>query len=259
MDVARHSVIVSCGGGTVTVPLGFTIHHLPEVKSTQDEAWSCVQAGARSGTVVMADRQTEGRGRQGRVWEMPIGNLAATLAWHIDPSQERAGDYSLLVAAALHQTTSKYLTSSDDLKIKWPNDLLLHGLKCAGILLEAPAPDWILIGTGVNIVGAPPGRAALAAASSVPPKPADLLSAFLVAFQEWVDVYRTQGLAPIIKAWSAAAFGIGQRMVVRLPNTEFAGFFHGLDLDGACQVLLPEGKIRRVYAGEVFFEPAPPS
>jgi BirA family transcriptional regulator, biotin operon repressor / biotin---[acetyl-CoA-carboxylase] ligase len=233
--------------------MNFIIHEFAEVGSTQHEAWSLIQRGAPSGTVVRADHQTQGRGRQGRIWDSPRGNLAATLAWHLGPT-ERPGDYSLIVAVALHAALQDSLLPGPSLRIKWPNDLMLDDKKCAGILIESPEPRWILIGTGVNIAHAPEARAALG--SFLDDRVADapaLMRRYLSSFEHWVQIYQAQGLAPVVEAWCGHAFGMGKPMTVRLPHEEFAAVFHGLDSDGACLATLPDGKMRRIYSGEVFF------
>jgi BirA family biotin operon repressor/biotin-[acetyl-CoA-carboxylase] ligase len=251
----------------------FHTHHFDTVSSTQDECWARVQSGAPSGTVISADVQTKGRGRQGRVWDNPPGNLAATLAWALAPG-DTPGHYSFIVAVALARAVRTVIADPSALSIKWPNDLLLNGVKCAGILIESPDPKWILIGTGVNIAYAPDGRARiLDFVDAVIPAQAGIqdhktgpqrslglqitsdhiLDSYLGHFYDLVSHYRTHGLADILAEWRGQAFGIDREMNVRLPNEEFTAIFRGLDENGAACAELPDGRIRKVHAGDVFF------
>lgn len=240
--------------------------HIDLVDSTQDEALRLILSGrAHDGTVVTADIQTKGRGRQGRKWETDRAdaaaapNLAATLVCRL-PQGARAGDYSLLTAVALHDAILPFLDpgARANLRIKWPNDLLLNGVKCAGILLESPEPGWVLIGTGVNIAHAPPDRACLYDAAGVGARFTrdELLDAYLTRFAKFREDYTRSenGLADIVAIWMQHAHGVGQGMTVRTGNEEFQSVFDGLDPQtGACRARLSNGEIRLVHAGEVFF------
>lgn len=233
----------------------FDIAHLPTVDSTQDEVLRRLRAGtAQKGTVICADEQTKGRGRQGRAWETRAGgNLAATLLWPIlDPA--RMGDYSLIVAIAMQAAVSEFLRRPETLKIKWPNDLMLDGVKCAGILLESPEPGWILMGTGVNVAHAPSDRACVNAGSDHPVDAQKLLARYLEYFSRFEALYQSEGMGRICSAWMRHAYGVGQKMTVRTMNTEFDAVFEGLNDNGACRARMSDGSTRLVHAGDVFFQ-----
>lgn len=232
-----------------------TIIHLPAVDSTQDEAWRLVQAGTGGhGLVIRADHQIKGRGRQGRVWETDRDvNLAATLVYHLTGPNVRASDYALITAVSLHAAAAEFLRAPGDLQIKWPNDLMLAGKKCAGILIESPKSEWLLIGTGVNIATAPDGRARLADDAAGTVTAETLLDRYLNHFARFDDEYRQSGLAPVARTWTAHAYGVGRSMSVRTPREEFQGVFEGLDETGAARVRCPDGSLRVLHAGEVFF------
>ncbi len=240
------------------IPEGFSIDFFETVDSTQIEALGQLQSSLiagrfLSGRVIMAERQTKGRGRQGRVWDSPKGNLAATLIWPL-PSGQNPGDYSLIVAVAMADSVASFLENPANLMIKWPNDLLAEGKKICGILIERPEPEWLLIGTGVNIMFAPDGRARLADFCDNVPSACDLLCSYLKRFKDWMKIYKRDGLSPICAAWMSRAYGVGSDMTVQLPQESFQAIFKGLDLtDGACMAELPNGTIRRVHSGEVFF------
>lgn len=264
--------------------LGFTVDHHETVDSTQNAALDILRGSgfseAVSGTVILAERQTSGRGRQGRVWETPVGNLAATMIWHLG-RDDQPGDYSLIVAVAWADVIESILVghsresgnlghdhldwipasvgmtteSKSPLSIKWPNDILVGGQKISGILIERPELDWLLIGTGVNVAYAPDDRTCLAhhACAGTDLSLPHVLDLYLERFLYWVKTYRQGGIASVCAAWMSRAHGVGQPMTVRLPTETFDSVFRGLDPDGAARAELPDGRIRRVHSGEVFF------
>jgi BirA family transcriptional regulator, biotin operon repressor / biotin---[acetyl-CoA-carboxylase] ligase len=227
--------------------------HLAEIDSTQDEALRRYLGGTPTPFAVYADVQTMGRGRQGRAWESPPGNLSATTVCSIDPAST-PGDYAFIVAVALHAALSPLLRPGTPLHLKWPNDVLLAGQKCAGILLERPEPNLLLIGTGVNIVAAPPDRACVNDHARAPVTAPQMLAAFHTQWIHWLAQYQVGGLPAILAAWRAQAYGLGQDINVRLPKEAFRATFTGLAPDGALIATLPNGEERRVHAGEVFFD-----
>src|SRR5690606_32282573 len=125
--------------------------------STQD-ALKAVASERPEGFAVQARRQEGGKGRQGRQWISPEGNLYLSVL--LKPAKVEAvhvGQLSFVAALAVAKTVASYL--KDGLMLKWPNDVLLAGKKCAGILLETDVKDgkvrWVAVGIGVNIASAP--------------------------------------------------------------------------------------------------------
>jgi BirA family transcriptional regulator, biotin operon repressor / biotin---[acetyl-CoA-carboxylase] ligase len=232
--------------------IDFTIIHLTETDSTQDEALRHMRSGASNGTVIIADHQTKGRGRQGRAWESLGGNLLATMILHLEKT-DKPGDISLLIGVVIAEVLATKMGNHADVTLKWPNDVLLNGFKCVGILIERPEPDVLLIGFGVNLRDAPPDRACLAHVMT-PPLPRDVLDAILAHFQEWIALYRTNGITPIRDAWLKRAHGLHQPLTARLPREEISGIFDGLDENGALILKLPDGTVRLINSGEVFFD-----
>jgi BirA family transcriptional regulator, biotin operon repressor / biotin---[acetyl-CoA-carboxylase] ligase len=119
--------------------------HLDTVASTNDRARALVLAGAPKGTVVVAEEQTAGRGRQGRSWTAPRGSaLTATVLWELD---ELLG-----LATAVAVCEACEAVAALTCQIKWPNDVWARGRKLAGILIEArPQERWAVIGIGLNV------------------------------------------------------------------------------------------------------------
>jgi len=142
------------------LPPHFTLVELPAVGSTNDYAKDLARKGQSAFTVVWTHDQTAGKGRQGNTWTSIPGNLYMTMILRPGVNAERTGQLSFVAAVALAETLKEFLPSSAQITLKWPNDLLLNGKKAAGILLETEAGgakpvDWVVIGMGVNVTGAP--------------------------------------------------------------------------------------------------------
>ncbi len=236
----------------------WTIDHHACVESTQTLLKEKAKGGAQEGCVVSAEKQTAGRGRQGKVWIAPEGNLSMSflLRPHCSPAQ--AGQYSFLVAVALSKTLDKYIEKGHVKHLKWPNDILIDGQKCAGILLESDLSDEgkieaLYIGVGVNILHAPPERCALQEVSSQEVSASLLLAKFLENIKKYINLYKENGFLSIREIWMEEAYKLKEEIKVRLPDKTLTGVFEGLDEDGALLLRLDNGVLERVSAGEVYF------
>lgn len=245
------------------LPRGYRVIEHDSLDSTSAEAERQARAGAADGTVIRARRQTAGRGRQGRQWHSPEGNLYFSLILRPDAPPTIAAQLTFVTVLALGEAIGSVLPAETDLAFKWPNDVLLDGRKVAGILLESSGSsagrlDWLVVGCGLNVMHFPenlPGYRAtsLTAAGAADPDPGTLLAAFLGAFAVWRARWQDEGLAPVRDAWLARAARIGAEITVRLPGDELHGRFTGLDETGALLLDLPDGSRRTVTAGDVFF------
>jgi BirA family biotin operon repressor/biotin-[acetyl-CoA-carboxylase] ligase len=233
---------------------------LDETGSTNDEAKRLAREGAADKTLVWAKAQTAGRGRGGRSWISPAGNLYLSLVLRPDCPAARAAELGFVAAVALVAALDR-LSPGLDLAFKWPNDVLFGGGKLAGILIEAEsgtaAMDWLVLGLGVNVATAPAGTELPAAALSERGSGITveaLLAAFADDFLAWTKRWQAEGFSPVRQAWLARARGLGQPVSVRLPNTTLRGTFVDLDADGALVLGQTDGgETRRVTAGDVFF------
>ncbi len=221
--------------------------HLPSTGSTND--WLLARAHELAdGHWVIADRQTAGRGRRGRVWSDGAGNLMASVLVRADGPV-----HQLSFVAALALRTA--LNLGGRIKLKWPNDLLLDGVKVSGILLER-AGDALVIGMGANLAQHPGDTerpaTSLAAAGVPVPAPLDVLARLVPAFAEYRALWAAQGFAPIRERWMGHAAGVGDRIAARLGAETIEGRFEGLEIDGALALRLDDGQLRAVHAGEVF-------
>ena len=210
----------------------------------------------------MARRQNAGRGRRGRAWETGTGNLAATLLLTTDKPPVEAAQVSFVAALAVGDLASA-LVPPGIVSLKWPNDLLVGGRKAAGILVESgPAPAgvglWLAIGCGVNLARPPeaserPATALADHRQAPPPPPEEALAILAEVFGGWLAVWRQEGFASIAAAWTSRAHGLGQACEARLGSETVHGVAEGLESDGALRLRLPDGKVRRITAGDVFF------
>ena len=234
---------------------------LDEIDSTNAEARRRAEAGEVGPLWLLGLRQTAGRGRRGRVWETGEGNLAATLLFSTDKPPAEAAQVSFVAALAVADMLAAYVPASL-VSLKWPNDPLLCGLKVSGILVESGSRQtgglWIAVGIGINLARAPVGSERPATAlpshrTAPPPSPVEAMEVLRGAFERWFAVWLTLGFAAIADGWTARAHGLGESCVARLGTETLEGVAEGLDADGALRLRLPDGRLRRITAGDVFF------
>lgn len=204
--------------------------------------------GALEGLWLRAERQTGGKGRQGRAWASPPGNLHASTLVRLRPEDPPPPTLALVAAVALHEVAAIYAPA---VRIKWPNDLVFDGAKLAGILLERQS-DAVILGFGVNLESHPEGleRAVTSIAALVgrAPAPGPFLEILARNLSRWLARWRLDGLVPVRAAWLDAAHPRG----TPLSTSEGEGLFDGLDETGALRLRLPGGGVRTIYAGDVF-------
>ncbi len=230
------------------------------VGSTNDEAKRLARNGAEEGTLVWAIEQTRGRGRHGHVWVSPRGNLYASVILRPDCPVSRAAQLGFVAALAVGDTLGSISQSLEELSYKWPNDVLVHGRKIAGILLESElgegeVPQFVVVGVGINLASSP--RDAEFPATSIAEQdlrtvsPAVALEGFAQDFQAWVRRWRDEGFAPVRAAWRARAMSLGDPIRVRLEAATLQGRFLDIDQHGAL-LLETAGELRHISAGEIF-------
>ena len=245
-----------------------------EIDSTNAEARRRAEAGETGPLWLTAARQTAGRGRRGRVWESPTGNLAATYLFTTNKPPGEAAQVSFVAALAVHEMAERFVAVSarspggegpDHVfsTLKWPNDLLLNERKAAGVLVESGQIGghlWVAAGMGVNLAIAPePTPDAAIMPTSLkdegvePPTPKEAVAILSSAMDYWFSLWMTDGFPAIAAAWTARAHGLGQSCTARLPAETVVGIAEGLDGDGALRLRLPDGAVRRITAGDVFF------
>ena len=210
-------------------------------------------SGLEEGVWLRAERQSLGRGRLGRSWASPPGNLYASTLVRVRPSDPPAATLALVAAVALEETVSAYVPGMA--LLKWPNDVLIDGAKLSGILLER-AGGAVVIGIGVNLAHHPTNTDRVAtslAVYDVAIAPEDFVETLADAFARWVERWRGQGIDVIRRRWVANAHPLGTPLTVRLPDgPALDGLFDGLDPEGALILRLADGTRRVIHAGDVF-------
>ena len=235
-------------------PQGYRKIRHGELDSTNSEAQRLAESGETGPVWIIADRQTAGRGRRGRVWSTDTGNLATTLLLRPDAPPAIVGQLSFVAALAAAEMASNFVPGAA-ITVKWPNDVLDDGKKLAGLLLEA-GPGWLAIGIGVNLASAPEGTefpaTSLAQSGIAAPSSEEALTVLAARFAHWYDAWMNEGFETIRAAWLARAGGLGAPIRARLPHETRHGVFEGIDASGAL-LLNEQGNVRAIAAGEVFF------
>ena len=239
--------------------LAFRLECHEVLESTSTTLKQRAEAGEAEGLAILAWRQGAGKGRQGRGWESPAGNLYLSVLLRPAVPLREAPQWSFVAAVALAETLKPLLPHEARLILKWPNDVLLQGAKAAGILVETGittdhALDWICIGIGVNTASKPslPDRATACLAEYLPnpPTPQALAAALLHNLAHWHETRLAQGFTPIRDAWLRHGPAIGAPISIRRDGALTEGAFAGLSPEGA--LMLAKGRdVQLILAGEI--------
>jgi len=233
--------------------MNYRIRQIGITASTNDDAKRAAEADEDEGLVVWALKQTAGRGRHGRQWESPEGNLYCSVLLRPKITAQEFGHFSFVASLALYDTIRDFLPQAN-ITLKWPNDVLLNGKKVSGILLES-GESWLVVGIGLNIAHYPAD--ALYPATSLQAEGlrqgdlSKMLEALLNHLRHWYETIQNGDFSPIRTAWLDRA----QKgpVTVRLPNRTVEGVFAGLDDNGHLRLRLPDGSEDSIATGDVFF------
>ncbi len=237
---------------TVELTGGWTLHAHDSLGSTSDEARRLAAEGAPSGVVVTARQQTKGRGRFGRPWSSPPGNLYASFLLRPGVPAARAAELGFVAGLAAMDACDALLPVGQRVSLKWPNDVLLDGAKLAGILTETTGDDAVIAGIGLNVEWAPDGLSypatCLCAHTHVAVGAA--LQALAGALARRLVSWQADGFGAVRQAWMARGPEPKAMVRVRVGASEWCGLYGGLDETGA--LLLDDAGVRRKFvAGEV--------
>ncbi len=237
-------------------------HHYALLDSSNRQAAEWAQQGAAEGTVVVAEQQSQGRGRLGRHWFSPVGiNLYCSLLLRPAVAPRHAPQLTLLAGLALWKTVQQW--GIEECRLKWPNDLLLRGRKAAGILTEMRAEGekthYVIVGIGVNLNGSrgdfpdPLQEQAIHLAEALPftIDRGLFLADLLLQWEALYGDYLQKGCAPLAAEWWRVADWAGRPLSVRLADRSFVGEAVTLDADGCLLVRCADGMLTRVVAGDV--------
>jgi BirA family biotin operon repressor/biotin-[acetyl-CoA-carboxylase] ligase len=231
------------------------------VDSTNEEARRRALAGDTDCLWIVADQQTAGRGRRGRAWISPTGNLHAS-ALMIDPCPRAvAAQLSFVAGVTLARAVTDLGVT--DVGLKWPNDLMSRGAKCAGILIEGfslgSARTACVVGIGVNCAHAPEAlgyaTSRLMGAGGQAVAPRELLGRLVERFDEALDDWRAgQAFDRIRAAWLDYAVGLGERIAIQNGAGQREGVFEGIDAAGRL-LMRSEHGLDAIEAADVWLLP----
>jgi len=255
---------------------GYRLRSYDSVGSTNAEAVEAAKTGDPGGVWFVARHQSAGRGRRGRAWINPHGNLAATLLIVPDADPVSVATLGFVAGVALNAALSAILPNgivkigidgadstggNSRVALKWPNDVLADGAKLAGILLEAAKlPDGrhaIAVGIGVNVVASPTdvpypatSLAALGVARSAEEVFEALSDAWVDSFGLWDD---GRGIKAVLTHWRASAAGMGAPVAVNQDGDVLRGTFETIDDAGRLIVRADDNRRIAITAGDVHF------
>ncbi|WP_298846588.1 biotin--[acetyl-CoA-carboxylase] ligase [uncultured Ruegeria sp.] len=245
-------------------PQGYGLHEVQEVDSTLNEA-ARIAPNARGPVWIMAHHQTAARGRRGRAWANPMGNLATTLLLRPQGAPDQAALRSFVAALALFDACVAVTGRAEGLSLKWPNDVLLNGGKLAGILLESTGQGHgvahLAIGIGVNLANAPDADAvepgalrpvSLLSETGAHVSPEDFLTELAAAYATYETQFTTYGFDPIRTSWLARAARLGEVITARTGTSETVGTFETVDASGNLVLKTAKGRVN-IPAADVYF------
>ena len=227
------------------------------LESTQSLLKDWAEDGAPEGRVIQARSQQGGRGRHGNHWASPPGNLYCSLllrpghAAHVG----QWASLSYCAGLALVRTLSACIGDSADIRLKWPNDILINSMKVSGILLDmqlhANMPDWVIIGIGVNVAQGPDACTHLNAHSDDEVFVDQLRDSFLHEFSGIYHEWLSYGFKPFQQIWLSYAPDLHGRITARTPHGEVVGTFVELDQAGALCLRDDAAQLHKITAGDI--------
>lgn len=233
------------------------VYWYDEIDSTSEEAKRRARAGETGPIWIAARQQSAGRGRLGRPWISPVGNLFTT-ALFVEPGGVKTAARIPFAAALAISDVCRAVLPETDFRLKWPNDVRVDGAKLCGVLIESGdtrGATWIAVGIGLNVQYTPEdtGQAATSLVdlgASPALQPEHVLSDLVSAFAMRVGQARTD-FAATLGDWLQIAEGLGHTVEAGPADARISGVFEGLADDGGLKLRLPDGALRIIRAGDV--------
>ncbi|MBV7266988.1 biotin--[acetyl-CoA-carboxylase] ligase [Erythrobacter sp. WH131] len=229
-----------------------------ETGSTNADLAAAIRRGERQseGAWLVAERQTAGRGRQGREWFDGFGNFMGSTVVELKEGDKAPATLSFAAALAVNDAVENAIGGAGKVELKWPNDVMLDGGKLSGILLEM-VDDHVIVGIGVNLAQAPslPDRKAAAIADvTSAPAPQQFAQALAGSFARQLHLWRNNNLADLLTRFLKRSLH-AQGAPVRVHDGDgecVDGTFAGLEeSDGALRLRLADGSERVIRAGDI--------
>lgn len=248
-----------------TTSFGHNIHYEEQLASTQPVAHQLAQEGAAEGTVVICEQQTAGKGRMLRPWVSEKGKgIWMSVILRPDVPTYKAPQFTLVAAVAVAKAIEDVVDVRPE--IKWPNDLLINGYKCTGILTEMQAePDRVnalIMGIGINVnhtMDDFPEELQTIATSlqMITQKEIDratLIARILLYLEQYSAAYVAEGFTHIKREWENYSCTLGNRIRVTTLREQFVGEAIEISEEGILSVRLDDGEVKRVYSADITLE-----
>lgn len=247
-----------------TERLGNEIYSFQETSSTSDVASALARGGAEEGTVVVADKQTAGRGRIGRSWESPP-SVGIWMSVILRPRVPPMNAPQLTIASAVAVADLLHEETGLEASIDWPNDIVVRGKKVCGILTEMVAEqdrvEFVILGIGLNVnhteQDLSPELTDIATSlyleDGVKRDRTALLCKLLERFETYYEMLQAGRFSEIAARWSANSYTLGRRVRCTSDGQPVEGISESLGLDGALLVRTDDGELRRVTSGDVLY------
>ena len=244
--------------------IGKRVYYFEEIDSTQNFAQNIAADKKENGTIIIAEKQTSGRGRLDRKWTSPKGGIWFSLIIHPKFDVSSSTLIPILSAVALSKSIKSVLDIETE--VKWPNDITMNGKKVAGVLVDASfqtnSIDYLILGIGINFdIDAKKLEKRLTKTPNfygidslrekedkTPPK--KLLKEFLLQFEKNLFQLDKGEKSKIIKEWTKRAAGIGEKITINTSNGKISGISQGIDNDGALKIKT-RNEIKKIYVGDV--------
>lgn len=245
-----------------TERLGQNIHYIESCPSTQIVAHQLAQEGASYGTVVLTEEQTAGRGRMSRKWHSAAKKgIWMSVILRPDVVPQKAPQFTLVAAVAVVRAIEQVTHLKPE--IKWPNDILINGKKCTGILTELQSDtdgiQALIIGIGLNVNQAPEDfdpevksiATSLKMESGEEIDRKKLVSSMLYFLEQYTDLYIEEGFGMLKVMWESYSSTIGRPVRARMANETLEGIAEGITDDGVLQLRTADGKLHGIYSADI--------
>jgi len=241
--------------------IGRKVFYFKEVESTQEVAKTLANAGLEEGTIIIAEKQTKGRGRAGREWFSPKGGLWLSIILKPSIPTPKIQRLTLLAGVAVAKTLRKLYKL--DAKLKWPNDVLVEGKKVCGILIEASGNadkvNYAIVGVGINVnVRFTDKKELSSTATSILELLGEEVSIvkltvkLLEEFEKLYLEFKQGEFSKIIGEWRKLSQTLGKKVKVESYGESFTGEALDVDEDGFLLVKVKDGSIARIVAGDIY-------
>jgi len=243
------------------MPHGVGAHFYPMCDSTNTVAARYAESGETSPIWIVAGKQSGGRGRKGKTWVSEEGNLYASLLFRPDIEATALGALPFLMALAVRDTLIELGALANDVKCKWPNDILLAGRKICGILIESSSRssgrlDHVIIGVGINLLHSPAdaqfNATSLLASLGRPISVQEALGRLANQLNQRLDAWDVENFEPVRVEWTRCAWGLGQFRRIDTAKESFEAKLVGLDTQGGLLVQMEDGTERQIVAADIF-------